>query len=186
MTGKRGRPSAAERLERHERIVELVVSLLASEGYDAVTFDRIAADAHVAKRTLYTEYGDRLGLMRAAVRRQHAYADAAWRSVGGVREASVAVVSHLLADDAIAVHRALIGAAGADATLAAEFYDEGPGRAQRFLGEYLPVDAVVPADLLFSALLGEPHRRRLLGLDAAPSAATVSAHVDRTLAVLGL
>ncbi|MFF7290892.1 TetR/AcrR family transcriptional regulator [Microbacterium sp. NPDC008134] len=186
MTGKRGRPSAGDKAERHERIVDLVVAILASEGYDSVTFDRIAADAHVAKRTLYGEYGDRLGLVRAAVRRQHAYADGAWQSANGVRAASVAVVSHLLADEAVAVHRALIGAGGADAALAAEFYDEGPGRAQRFLSEHLPADAVVPADLLFAALLGEPHRRRLLGLDPAPSTELVAAHVDRTLKVLGL
>lgn len=186
MTGKRGRPSAGEKAERHERIVDLVVALLATEGYDAVTFDRIAADAHVAKRTLYSEYIDRLGLVRAAVRRQHAYADDAWRSVDGVRAASIAVVSRLFADEAIAVHRALIGAGGVDAALAAEFYEEGPGRAQRFLGEHLPAEALVPADVLFTALLGEPHRRRLLGLDDAPSAETVAAHVDRTMTALGL
>lgn len=186
MTGKRGRPSAGEKAQRHERVVDVVVALLAAEGYGAVGFDRVSVEAQVAKRTLYADYGDRLGLVRAAVRRQHAYVDEAWASEADLRAASVSVVAHLLDDEAIAVHRALVGAAGADASLAAEFYAQGPGRAQRFLAEHLPPHAADRADLLFAALLGEPHRRRLLGLAAAPSARDVQAHVDRVLTALAL
>jgi len=186
MPPKRGRPSSAERLERHERVIDVVVGLLAAHGYEAVTFDRVSADAHVAKRTLYTDFGDRVGLVRAAVRRQHAYLDRAWSSADDLRAASVAVVTHLLGDEAIAVHRALVADAASDAALAAEFYDEGPGRAQAFLARFLPTDAVAPPDLVFTALLGEGHRRRMLGLEAAPASNEVTAHVDRTLAALGL
>lgn len=186
MTGKRGRPSAAERLERHERVIDVVIDLLTTQGYDAVTFDRVSVDAHVAKRTLYADFDDRTGLVRAAVRRQHAYLDGTWQSADDLRAASVAVVTHLLSDEAIAVHRAIVADAGANAALAAEFYDEGPGRAQRFLAQFLPADAAAPAELVFTALLGEPHRRRLLGLAPALTSAEIDAHVDRTLRALGV
>lgn len=186
MPAKRGRPSLAERRERVERVIDVVVDLLSTRGYEAVTFDRVSAEAHVAKRTLYTDFGDRAGLVRAAVQRQHAYVDDAWGSVGDLRAASIAVVAHLLGDEAIAVHRAMVADAASDAALAAEFYDEGPGRAQSFLARFLPADAVATPDLVFTALLGERHRRRLLGLAPTPTADEIAAHVDRTLAALDL
>ncbi|MFK4761202.1 TetR/AcrR family transcriptional regulator [Microbacterium sp. ZW T5_45] len=178
MTGKRGRPSAAERLERHERVVDVVIRMLIDHGYDAVTFDRISAEAHVAKRTLYADFGDRSGLVRAAVRRQHPTDP----SAGDLRAAAIEIIAHLLSDEAIGIHRAIIAAA--DAALAAEFYDEGPARAQRILADRIPDPDAAP--ILFAALLGEPHRRRLLGLSEAPDAAQVEAHVDATLALLEL
>ncbi|MGH3263604.1 MAG: TetR/AcrR family transcriptional regulator [Trebonia sp.] len=39
---------------------------------------------------------------------------------------------------------------------------------------------------LFSLLLGEKHRRRLLGIDPAPTPAQAAAHADTALALLGL
>lgn len=180
MTGKRGRPSAAERDERTERVIDVVIRMLVAHGYDAVTFDRIAAEAHVAKRTLYADFGDRPGLVRAAVRRQHPYP--ADPSADGLRAVAIAIVTHLLGDEAIGIHRAIIAAA--DPALAAEFYEEGPARAQRILAELIPDPNA--AATVFAALLGEPHRRRLLGLTGVPDAAQVEAHVDATLSTLGL
>ena len=42
------------------------------------------------------------------------------------------------------------------------------------------------AEPLFSLLLGERHRRRLLGIDPAPTPAQAAAHADAALALLGL
>ena len=184
MTTKRGRPSAAEAVARDERVIASAIALLTSEGFDALTFDRVAVAAHVAKRTLYSVFGDRAGLVRAATRTQHSYLDAAWSEGGGggdLRSASVAVVTHLLGDEAVGIHRAVMAAAVENPGLAAEFYDEGPGSAQRFLADHLPADTRVTALLLFTALLGEPHRRRLLGLDAAPTPHEIDEHVDGVL-----
>jgi TetR/AcrR family transcriptional repressor of mexJK operon len=182
VTGKRGRPSAAERAERQERVVDIVVGMLIAHGYDAVTFDRVSAEAHVAKRTLYADFIDRPGLVRAAVRRQHPYLEDA--QGGDLRAVAVAVVSHLLGAEAVGIHRAIIAAA--DPALAAEFYAEGPVRVQALLATLLGDRGAALAPTLFTALLGEPHRRRLLGLIEAPDAADVAAHVDGVLEALGL
>ncbi len=186
MTGKRGRPSAADAAARDVRVVDVVVDILTLAGYDALTFDRVAAQAGVAKRTLYSMFGDREGLVRAAVRRQHAYQDGVWDAAVDLREASLSVTAHLLGDEAVGIHRAIVAAAVAHPELAEEFYAEGPVRAQRFLQQHLPVTTSVSAALLFTALLGETHRRRLLALAPAPTAQELDAHVDRTLLAVGL
>lgn len=186
MTGKRGRPSAGEANARDERVVDVVVSLLSDEGFEALTFDRVAADAHVAKRTLYGVFGDRAGLVRAAILRQHAYLGEAGDAGEDLRSACRAILAHLLGDEAIGIHRAIIAAAARHPSLAVEFYDEGPGRAQGFIASHLPADAVVTAEFLFAALLGELHRRRLLGLAGPPTPAEIDTHVDGVLRSSGL
>lgn len=186
MTGKRGRPSAAEVTARDERVVDVVVAVLSDEGFEALTFDRVAADAHVAKRTLYGVFGDRAGLVRAAVLRQHAYLGEAGDAGDDIRSASRAILAHLLGDEAIGIQRAIIAAATRHRSLAVEFYEEGPGRAQDFLASHLPADATVTAEILFTALLGELHRRRLLGLAGLPTPDEIDAQVDGVLCALGL
>lgn len=47
-------------------------------------------------------------------------------------------------------------------------------------------EALPLAEALFGLLLGEPHRRRLLGLAPAPSAAAARAHAEQVIALLGL
>ncbi|MGJ0390078.1 TetR/AcrR family transcriptional regulator [Microbacterium sp. CGR1] len=186
MTGKRGRPSAAEASARDERVVDVVIALLTAEGFEALTFDRVAAEAHVAKRTLYGVFGDREGLVRAAIRRQHPYLADAGDGVADLRSACRAILVQLLADEAVGIHRAIIAAAARHPSLAAEFYDDGPRRAQDFLAAHLPTNAEVSPEILFAALLGEPHRRRLLGLVDTPTSAEIDAQVDDVLRLLGL
>lgn len=186
MTGKRGRPSAAESLARDERVVDVVIAILTGEGFEALTLDRVAAEAHVAKRTLYGVFGDRAGLVRAAILRQHAYLEDAGEESADLRSASRAILAHLLGDEAVGIHRAIISAAVLHPSLAQEFYDEGPGRAQGFLASHLTEDAPVSPDLLFTALLGEPHRRRLLALADPPTEDEIDAQVDAVLRTFGL
>lgn len=186
MTGKRGRPSAEEATARDERVVDVVIALLSDAGFEALTFDRVAAEAHVAKRTLYGVFGDRAGLVRAAILRQHAYLGDAGGAGDDLRSASRVILAHLLGDEAIGIHRAIIAAAARHPSLAVEFYDEGPARAQGFLASHLPTDATVTAEILFAALLGELHRRRLLGLVGSPTPAEIDAHVEGVLRALGL
>ncbi|KJL21800.1 TetR/AcrR family transcriptional regulator [Microbacterium foliorum] len=186
MTGKRGRPSAAEADARDERVVDVVVAVLTGEGLEALTLDRVAAEAHVAKRTLYTVFGDRAGLVRAAVRRQHAYLEDAGDGASDLRSAARGILRHLLGDEAIGVHRAITGAAALHPLLAREFYEQGPARAQGFLAAHLPTDARISPALLFTALLGEPHRRRLLGLADPLTSPAIDAQVDEVLHAFGL
>jgi hypothetical protein len=78
-----------------------------------------------------------------------------------------------------------VGAAGAGGTKPG-FYETGPQHSIGLLARALPHDDPSRATALYSLLLGEPHRRRLLGLDPAPTRATADAHAARALALLGL
>lgn len=198
MESKRGRPTATESAERSVRIAAVVAQLLTSDGFDALTFDRVAVEARVAKRTLYRDYVDRGGLVRAAVRRLH---DAAQESGPGdptrtpqpLREYAATLVTTLLGDEAIGVHRAVIAAATRYPEVAAAFYAEGPQRSIDELAALLELEATSighgeaqqSAERLFAALTGEPHRRRLLGLTPAPDAYALTQHVDSVLAAFG-
>ena len=74
----------------------------------------------------------------------------------------------LHSDEAIDLHRLVIAEARQFPELASAFYANGPRRYLDVLTELLDGDAVT-AEHLFGLLLGEPHRRRLLGLDPAPT-----------------
>ena len=80
----------------------------------------------------------------------------------------------LHSDEAIDLHRLVIAEARQFPELASAFYANGPRRYLDVLTELLDGD-VVTAEHLLGLLLGEPHRRRLLGLDRAPSRARAKA-----------
>ncbi len=65
-TGKR--VSAAE---RRDKIVEVTLRLVADEGIDGATTARIAAAAGVSEGTLYRMFGNKRGILLAAVDRVH-------------------------------------------------------------------------------------------------------------------
>lgn len=198
MTAKRGRPTAEERNARRDAIIDAGVEQFTRHGFDATTIDAIAAAAAVAKRTVYTYFGDKAGVFEAAVDRLHdAEADvqggnAEAPSHSGVDtgsahtllDASTDLVFRLHGDDAIALHRLVVAQAPHFPDLASRFYDRAPRRSIADLEGFTRDDAI--AELLYGALLGEPHRRRLLGLEASPSRADAAAHASRTLTAFGL
>ena len=77
--------------------------------------------------------------------------------------------------------------------LASGFYSSGPRGYVTLLAQHLSpasglvqAEALPLAEALFGLLLGEPHRRRLLGLAPAPSAAAARAHAEQVITLLGL
>jgi TetR/AcrR family transcriptional repressor of mexJK operon len=242
MTAKRGRPTADERNARRGAIIDAGIEQFTRHGFDATTIDAIAAAAAVAKRTVYTYFGDKAGVFEAAVDRLHdaetavpsahadgsvqadvrradagatadanpnananadthtdarieTHLDAAHDTAAAVGEAgqpapatlldaSTDLVFRLHGDDAIALHRLVVAQAPHFPDLAARFYDRAPRRSIADLEGF--TRDLARAELLYGALLGEPHRRRLLGLEASPSRADAVAHASRTLAALGL
>jgi AcrR family transcriptional regulator len=177
---KRGRPTAAEKVERDQRILQVATDLFAELDFHRVSLDLIAARAGVAKRTLYDRYGGKPAVLSAAVRQLHAYAQ---HPAPHLRDACAAIVSAVCSDRAVGVHRAVI--ASADTVAAQAFFESGPRAAQQYLAGYLGGD-LARAGHLFAALLGEPHRLRLLGLAPAPTREMVDRHVSDVLAVLSM
>ncbi|OII17465.1 hypothetical protein BIV03_04385 [Curtobacterium sp. MCBA15_016] len=178
--GKRGRPTADERAARDERVLDVATDLFLAHGFADVSLDRVAAAAEVTKRTIYTAFGDKAALLRAVVQRHHGYSDDAHPDL---ESTATAVVEALLSDRAVALHRLVIATAVSSPELARGFHEAGPLTAQAAL---VRVGADPgEAEALFTLLLGERHRRRLLGLEPAPTAAEARAAARRALALTG-
>jgi TetR/AcrR family transcriptional regulator, mexJK operon transcriptional repressor len=176
---KRGRPTAHERAARDERVLDVATDLFLANGFSGVTLDRVAADAGVTKRTLYVSVGDKHELLRAVVRRQHTYSGA---PTGDLESTAAGIARALLTDRAVALHRLVIAEAGRNPELAREFHEAGPLAAQAALvrAGARPETAAE----LFTLLLGELHRERLLGLAPEPTADQITARASRAVALL--
>lgn len=62
-----GRPSRDASLRLREHILDVASELLLTHGYGATSFETIARQARVSKRTLYDRFPDKPALMRAVV-----------------------------------------------------------------------------------------------------------------------
>jgi AcrR family transcriptional regulator len=186
---KRGRPTAAERTLRRERILDAAVSAFAARGFGGTSLDDVAAVAGVTKRTLYVDVGDKAALFTAAVEREHDHIRAvALRHPHDLLSAATEIVHVLHSDRAVALHRAVIADAPDFPGLAERFYATGPAHSIAVLERGLPHGPLARhrATALYSLLLGERHRRRLLGLDPAPTREDAADHAASSLALLGL
>ncbi|MGC0362591.1 TetR/AcrR family transcriptional repressor of mexJK operon [Rhodococcus sp. 27YEA15] len=170
---RRGRTSDAERAGRREEILDVALASFRQMGFARTTLDVIAQNAGVAKRTVYTYFGDKAAVFAAAVERQHAYVEKARDGATDVVDAATDIVCALHGDNSITLHRMMIGEAVQFPELAAKFYESGPARSIAYLTTVLRDQhgevAAQSADQLYTLLLGEEHRKRLLGLSAEPN-----------------
>jgi AcrR family transcriptional regulator len=188
---KRGRPTADERRLRETEILTTALSVFLRSGYGASTMDELAAAAQVTKRTLYAYYGDKPGLFAAMVRNLAAAVSLdATRDDDTLETLAARIVGRLHADDLVGLHRLVIGESGRFPELASILHSSGDARHIARLAEHLRAErgpAREPlAEPLFSLLLGERHRRRLLGIDLAPTPGQAAAHAYNALDQLGL
>jgi TetR/AcrR family transcriptional repressor of mexJK operon len=188
---KRGRPTAEERRRRETEILTAALGVFLRSGYGASTMDELAAAAQVTKRTLYTYYGDKAGLFTAMVRDLAAAVslDAA-RDHDTLETLAARIVSRVHSDELVGLHQLVIAESTRFPELALILHGNGDTRHIARLAEHIRAErgaASEPlAEPLFSLLLGEKHRRRLLGIDPAPSPAQAAAHAEAALALLGL
>lgn len=180
---KRGRPTEAERVQRRDEILDAAVKLFIANGFGGVTFDDIREEAHVTKRTIYGHFATRAEIFLAAVERLRERA-LAHPGEGSIQELATRIVAILHSDEAIALHRLVIASAREFPELGAQFYRDGPESYIAALRGHVSDPEL--AEALFSLLLGEPHRRRLLGLTPTPTAAEAEALALAALARLGI
>ncbi|MFG1815421.1 TetR/AcrR family transcriptional regulator [Kribbella sp. NPDC049174] len=179
---KRGRPTRSEREQRREQILDAAVRLFLEHGYGGVSLDRLAADAKVTKRTIYVYVGDKTAVFTAVVSRLNRDV-LPEGEVADLEAMAVRLVMTLHSDVAIGLHRMVIAEVKQFPELAKSFYAAGPQRYIDALGELLETSGT-EAEQLFALLLGERHRRRLLGLDPAPSRAEAAEHAQAALQAL--
>jgi TetR/AcrR family transcriptional regulator, mexJK operon transcriptional repressor len=188
---KRGRPTAGERRAREAEILSAALGVFLRSGYGASTVDELAAAARVTKRTLYSYFGDKAGLFAAMVRHLAAAVslDAA-SDIDTLETLAARIVSRVHSDELVGLHRLVIAESARFPELAVILHSHGDARHIARLSEHIraergPVREPL-AEPLFSLLLGERHRRRLLGLDLPPTPEQAAAHANASLVLLGL
>ncbi|MDX2275804.1 MAG: TetR/AcrR family transcriptional regulator [Hyphomonadaceae bacterium] len=65
----RGRPRAEEVTERVNHIISVAEALIVRDGYQAVSVDAIARAAGISKKTIYSQFENKAGLLAAVVDR---------------------------------------------------------------------------------------------------------------------
>ena len=188
---KRGRPTADERHRRETEILTAALGVFLRSGYGASTVDELAAAAQVTKRTLYAYYGDKAGVFAAMVTDLAAAVSLDAATDRDTLETLAArIVSRLHSDELVGLHQLVIAESTRFPELAVILHSSGDARHIGRLAEHLRAErgpASEPlAEPLFSLLLGERHRRRLLSIDPPPTPAQAAAHAEAALAVLGL
>src|ERR1700761_8568064 len=188
---KRGRPTADERRRRETEILTSALGVFLRSGYAASTLDELAAAAQVTKRTLYAYYGDKARLFAAMVRQLAATVSLDPVSDDDTLEILAArIVSRVHSAELVGLHRLVIAESARFPELALILHRSGDARHIARLAEHIRAErgpAVEPlAEPLLSLLLGEKHRRRLLGIDPPATPAQAAAHANAALAQLGL
>ncbi|MFI6426905.1 TetR/AcrR family transcriptional regulator [Promicromonospora sp. NPDC050880] len=186
-----GRPRREDVDARRAEILEAAVRLFAERGFTGTTIEAVALAVGATKRTVYRHFTDKTGLFFAAVERLHVHERPAVHGTADLEQLATRMVHILHGDDAVTLHRLVIAESRQHPQLAATFYEQGPARSIEVLaasldsrrttaGGPLP-DAPGTAEAIYTLLLGEPHRRRLLGLAPAPSYEEARAHARRAI-----
>lgn len=186
-----GRPRREDADARRAEILEAAVTLFAERGFAGTTIEAVALAVGATKRTVYRHFTDKTGLFFAAVERLHVHERPAVHDAADLEGLATRMVHILHGDDAVTLHRLVIAESRQLPQLAATFYERGPARSIEVLalslGGHGPSagalsdDARELAEQLYTLLLGEPHRRRLLGLVPAPSRQEARAHARRAI-----
>lgn len=201
---KKTRPAAPGRPkdpEKRAALVEAAGQLFCQHGFEAVSLEAIAQAAGVSKLTIYSHFGDKEGLFTAAVEARCAdqlphglfELPADLPIAEALRQIGRGFVELVYSDDAVALMRTMAAQAGQSTRLAQLYFQAGPRRTleemEGFLGlarergELAVDDVRVAAGQFFVLLKGIHHFRILLGLEPAPDAAALDAHVDRCVAL---
>jgi AcrR family transcriptional regulator len=188
---KRGRPTADERRAREAQILSTALTVFLQCGFGSATVDELATAAKVTKRTIYAYFGDKEALFTAMVQDLAVGVSLNAATDHGTLEALAAnIIMRVHSDELVGLHRLVIAEAGRFPELARVLYAHGDARHIARLAEHIRAERGAGfeslAEPLFSLLLGERHRRRLLGLTPSPGPVEAARHAAWALTALGL
>jgi len=188
---KRGRPTADERRAREAQILSAALEVFLRSGFGGSTIEELAAASKVTKRTVYAFFGDKPGLFRAMVTDlAKAISLDATADHDTLEALTTRIVYRIHSDELVGLHQLVIAESNRFPELASVLHSQGDARHIARLAEHIRAERhaerAALAEPLFSLLLGERHRRRLLGLAPAPTLAQAASHADEALAWLGL
>ncbi|WP_342235129.1 TetR/AcrR family transcriptional regulator [Inquilinus sp. OTU3971] len=182
--------------KKREAILDAGVKVFMAEGY-AASMDRVAAEAGVAKQTLYSHFGSKEGLFHALFDRYKQQTLRVFDPTGDLATELAAFGEDLLRrifdPEILGVQRLMIAQAAAFPDLARIFYDAGPGHVRTTLAAFLrsrmeagalrPDDAAAAAEDLIGLLQGGRRQRYLFGVEPAPEAAELRGMAERAVTV---
>lgn len=182
--------------KKREAILDAGVKVFMAEGY-AASMDRVAAEAGVAKQTLYSHFGSKEGLFRAIFDRYKQQSLGGLDPAGDLAAELATFGEHMLRrifdPEILGVQRLMIAQAAAFPDLARIVYAAGPGRVRAGLVEFLRgkieagvlvrADPVMVADDLIALLQGSRRQRMLFGVEPAPEPAELRGIAERAVAV---
>lgn len=109
---KGGRPLLEDVPRRNEHLLDVATEVFVRQGYNATTLDRIAAEAGVAKRTIYARYPDKQALFFAVMRRlsERRIFGNLWEEDelslrDGMRRRALVIMNRALSDHELAIAR---------------------------------------------------------------------------------
>jgi len=146
-----------------------------ARGYHGATIEQLARAAGVTKRTIYADYGDKAGLFAAMV--EHLAGEISHESDDEetLQTLATRIIFRTHSDELVGLHRLVMAESVRFPELAATFHQRADARHIAALRRGLVRRYGEPAGRLavplFSLLLGEPHRCRLLGITPAPTQA---------------
>ncbi|WP_022885260.1 TetR/AcrR family transcriptional regulator [Glaciibacter superstes] len=187
---KRGRPTEDERIERRSQILAAALPVFLQNGFGATTIEQLAVAARVTKRTIYSYFGDKAGVFAAMVRILATTVSTDAPDEDTLESLAARIVYRLHSAELTGLHRLVIAESTRFPELAVTLHDNGDARHIARLAEHLRAErgenTVRLAQPLFTLLLGEEHRKRLLGLLGAPTADEAVAHARAALETLQL
>lgn len=189
-------PGRPKDLGKRDAILDAAKALFASHGFDGTRMDAIAKAAEVSKLTVYSHFGDKDALFKAAVESkcEQQMPAAMFRVPSGtpVRDALRVIAQgfHGLihSPESLSLHRLMIANAGQDAHLAELFFEAGPRKTLSGFEQFLQhaidagqLDIAEPARAaqhFFVLLKGIGHLKMLCGCAKPPSRKEIAAHID--------
>lgn len=182
--------------KKREAILDAGVKVFMAEGY-AASMDRVAAEAGVAKQTLYSHFGSKEGLFHALFDRYKQQTLRVFDTEGDLAAELAAFGEDLLRrifdPEILGVQRLMIAQAAAFPDLARIFYAAGPGHVRATLAAFLrnrmeagalrPDDAAAAAEDLIGLLQGGRRQRHLFGVEPAPEPAELRGMAERAVTI---
>lgn len=189
-TRKRGRPTATERVQRRAQILDAALPVFLERGFGQATVDELAAAARVSKRTIYSYFGDKAGVFAAMVQILATTVSSMRPDDDTLLSLATRIVYRLNSSELVGLHRLVIAESMRFPELASTLHVNGDQRHISRLREHIVEEcgehAGRLAQPLFSLLLGEEHRMRLLGLLPAVTQEAAAEHAAAAIAALGL
>lgn len=171
---------------KREAILAAATDIFLSEGYGRASMDQVHAKTGGSKRTLYNHFPNKQALFEAIV---SAVSDRVLDALkppsaeGELRKSLLKMgtdyLNVLLSADGLALYRAMVSEAPHFPALARTFFENGPGRASRYLADYFRAlkadgrvdiaDPQIAAEQFLGAVRGDVHLAAVLSVKTPPA-----------------